>query len=310
MAGAVFSVSKSVWGRLRVAPARVRHAIARPATAVRDVVSSFGKTVADRASAMARVSLGLITRARDATSRLVQHEIARRAAVASARRAAAVRPTATSAPELHPGRAAAVVRIPTEQPTRARNTPAARPAVSRTADKHTAPPATASMPQFTDLEDTMATDPPYRFLALAGREGFVVIAKPECGNSDHSEFWLLDEPDSGILLTVVTSDRAVYEAILHYNLRTEDDALLQDTAPEHRDLDSRTIYVRESAVQHFRARCRRLRASGRLVRDWKVSPPIDLPHPSRSTDTGAILPARSSSSAVTTRVVSGLETGD
>jgi len=32
-------------------------------------------------------------------------------------------------------------------------------------------------------------------------------------------------------------------------------------------------------VEGLRARVRRLRATGRLVREWKVTPPIELPHP-------------------------------
>jgi hypothetical protein len=80
-----------------------------------------------------------------------------------------------------------------------------------------------------------------------------------------------------MLLTVVTSDLGVREAVLHYNLRTDDDGLLRRTPPEHRDLDSRTMYVRESAVEGLRARIRCLRATGALVREWKISPPIDLP---------------------------------
>jgi hypothetical protein len=142
------------------------------------------------------------------------------------------------------------------------------------------PAASAQQPP--DLEDTAASDPPFRYLALAAREGFVVVANSENGSGDHLEHWVLDEPEAGVLLTVITSDSAVRESTLHYNLRTDDDALLERTPPEHRDLDSRTIYVREPAVEHLRARCRRLRASGALVREWKVSPPIDLPHPSRT----------------------------
>jgi hypothetical protein len=90
----------------------------------------------------------------------------------------------------------------------------------------------------------------------------------------------MHERESGLRLIIVTTDDAVREATLHYNLRTEDDSLLRVTAPEHRDLESRTIYGREACLHDLRARCRRLRATGALERDWKVSPAMQLPVPS------------------------------
>jgi len=75
----------------------------------------------------------------------------------------------------------------------------------------------------------------------------------------------------------VTSDVAVVDATLHYNVRVKDDAVLRATRPEHRHLDSRTIYVRESCVESLRARCRHLRATGALERNWKVTPHIYPP---------------------------------
>jgi hypothetical protein len=78
-------------------------------------------------------------------------------------------------------------------------------------------------------------------------------------------------------LIVETTDAVVRSASLHYNLRTDDDALLRSTAPEHRDLDSRTIYGREDCLHELRARCRRLRAMGALERDWKVLPTVHQP---------------------------------
>ena len=160
----------------------------------------------------------------------------------------------------------------------------ARPSVRRIAE--TKPPAMVAAPpnQAPDLEDTTASDPPFRYLALAARDGFVLVTNSS--GSDRLDFWLLDDSDSGMLLTVVTSDVSVREAILHYNVRTEDDALLQRTPAEYRDLETRTIYVRESVVDQLRARTRRLRATGGLVREWKVSPPIELPHASRSSTMG------------------------
>jgi hypothetical protein len=129
-----------------------------------------------------------------------------------------------------------------------------------------------------DLEDTAATDGPYRYLALAGREGFEVSERIERGTPENPEtVWLLYEKESGLRLVVVTTDAAVREASLHYNLRTEDESVLRVTAPEHRDLESRTIYGREACLHDLRARCRRLRATGALERDWKVSPTFQQP---------------------------------
>jgi len=138
-------------------------------------------------------------------------------------------------------------------------------------------PAKAPAPAV-DNEDTTASDGPYRYLALARREGFEVSESIERGSAEHPEtVWLLHERESGIRLILVTTDEEVREASLHYNLRTDDDSLLRITAPEHRDLDSRTIYVRESCLHELRARCRRLRATGTLVREWKVAPSFE-PH--------------------------------
>jgi hypothetical protein len=129
-----------------------------------------------------------------------------------------------------------------------------------------------------DVEDTSASDGPYRYLALARREGFDVSEKIERGSPEHPEtFWLLYERESGLRLIVITTDEGVREASLHYNLRTEDDSLLRITAPELRDVESRTIYGREPCLHDLRARCRRLRATGALVRDWKVSPTFQHP---------------------------------
>jgi hypothetical protein len=128
-------------------------------------------------------------------------------------------------------------------------------------------------PPLADLEDTKATDGPYRYLALARREGFEVSEKIERGTLDRPEtVWLLHDATSGLRLFVVASDEEVREATLHYNLRTGDDSVLQATAPEHRDLKARVIYGREACLNGLRAKCRRLRATGALERDWKVSP--------------------------------------
>ena len=98
-------------------------------------------------------------------------------------------------------------------------------------------------------------------------------AKLERGTPDRPEtVWLLIEPSSGLRLTLVTNDEGVREANLHCNLRTDDESLLRATPPEYRDVESRTIYVREACLGSLRARCRRLRATGKLEPDWKVAP--------------------------------------
>jgi len=147
----------------------------------------------------------------------------------------------------------------------------ARPRVEVEGSKREAPKV-ARLP---DIEDTTASDGPYRYLALARREGFEVSENFERGTPEDSEtVWLLREKESGLRLIVVTTDEAVREASLHYNLRTDDDSVLETTAPELRDLASRTIYGREECLDGLRARCRRLRATGALERGWKVSPAL------------------------------------
>ncbi|HEX6052728.1 MAG TPA: hypothetical protein VFZ21_25860 [Gemmatimonadaceae bacterium] len=134
-------------------------------------------------------------------------------------------------------------------------------------------PARAVGAQMADHQDTKPSDRPDRYLALAMHEGFEVSVKTERGGPTSPEtFWLLHESESGLRLIVVTTDDAVRSASLHYNLRAGDDALLQSTAPEHCDPESRTIYGREECLHELRARCRRLRATGALERDWKVVP--------------------------------------
>jgi len=145
-------------------------------------------------------------------------------------------------------------------------------------ERQATPPVQVAPPASDDGEDTTASDQPYRYLALARREGFQVTTNSERAGAKGAEtVWLLNEPEHGIQVTLVTSDVAVLEANLHFNMRMKDAAVLRATRPEHRDLDSATIYVRESCVEGLRAKCRRLRASGALQRDWKVTPRIYPP---------------------------------
>ena len=154
-------------------------------------------------------------------------------------------------------------------PARAAAVEPVRPITQR---RHT-PPRVAD-----DGEDTTPSDHPYRYLALARREGFQVSANLERTGAEGAEtVWLLNEPEFGLQITLMTSDVAVVEANLHYNIRIKDDAVLRATSPGHRDLDSRTIYVHEPCLEGLRAKCRRLRATGALERDWKVAPRIYPP---------------------------------
>lgn len=129
-----------------------------------------------------------------------------------------------------------------------------------------------------DTEDTAAGDEPARFIELARAEGFFVAAEFNSGDrTGRAEtLWVLNEPYSGILLTVVGGDAEVVDASLHYNLHTDDAGVWQTPFPEHRDPESRTVYVRETCVDALRARCRRLRATNALEREWKVSPTMLL----------------------------------
>ena len=105
-----------------------------------------------------------------------------------------------------------------------------------------------------DNDDTTSSDRPDRFVALAQREGFVVWSQLKYGTTERAETaWALHQSELGLRLTLATSDEHVYKASLHYNLRVNDDALLQATAPEHRDLASRTIYVCEGCLDQLRA---------------------------------------------------------
>ena len=150
-----------------------------------------------------------------------------------------------------------------------------RPAAVERVEKRAAPPR---IRRVSDDDDTSASDDSARFIELARSEGFFVAtrfdAAGESGAAD--ALWVLNEPYSGLLLTVVTSGAEVVDASLHYNLHTDDAGLLRVPFPEHRDPDSKTIYVRETCVEGLRERCRRLRATNALVRDWKVAPSLSF----------------------------------
>jgi len=223
------------------------------------------KERADRAAEAAAKERAEAKRAADAAARERAEE--KRVADAAARERAEEKRAAEAAARERQEQKPPVLKL--EKPSIAK--PAGRPAAA----------AAANQTAIADLEDTNEWDPPFRYFALASREGFVLVTKPSGGSADQPESWTLEEPESGLLLTVLTSDRSVRESTLHYNVRTDDESLLHRTPPEYRDLESRTVYVREPAIEHLRARCRRLRAAGNLVPEWKVSPPIELRHPAR-----------------------------
>jgi len=126
----------------------------------------------------------------------------------------------------------------------------------------------------TDTDDTTSGDEPARYLEIARADGFFVAAKFEALNDKPGveTLWVLNEPFSGFLLTVVSTSDEVVDASLHYNLHTDDAGLQRTPFPEHRDPDSHTIYLRETCIEGLRAKCQRLRATNALLREWKVSP--------------------------------------
>lgn len=155
------------------------------------------------------------------------------------------------------------------------NAPLVRPAIRRKPDPHPTPPPRTSVRLITDADDTSISDTPDRYIELARADGFFVTATFDGANpSEQETLWVLNEPYSGLLITMVSDESRVIDASLHYNLHSESADLLQRSFPEHRDSASGTLYVRESCVERLRARCRSLRATGALEPQWKVAPAI------------------------------------
>jgi len=129
--------------------------------------------------------------------------------------------------------------------------------------------------------DTAPGDPLGHYIEVARSEGFFVVAQFQAQSATANEtLCLLSEPFSGLLLTLVTDDSQVVDAMLHFNVHTEDARFLAGAFPEHRDLESGTAYIRQSVVDGLRAQCRRLWETHALVREWKVTPTIFLLTPS------------------------------
>ncbi|MDF2774412.1 MAG: hypothetical protein K0S86_3912 [Geminicoccaceae bacterium] len=115
-----------------------------------------------------------------------------------------------------------------------------------------------------------------RFLEEARSVGFVVAESfSSVMPATRAEvLWVLVDRATGILLTIAASDTQVLDATFHYNLHTDDAGLLQTVFPEHCDVASQTIYVRETCLDSFASRFRRLRETPGLEHEWKVSPVI------------------------------------
>jgi len=129
-----------------------------------------------------------------------------------------------------------------------------------------------------DEDDTRMGDEPGRYIELARSEGFFIAARFETASEVHppETLWILNEPYSGLLLVVAATKSEVVDATLHYNLQTDDAGLERVAFPEHRDPESKTVYVRETCTDSLRARCRRLRATNALLREWRVTPTVSF----------------------------------
>jgi hypothetical protein len=154
------------------------------------------------------------------------------------------------------------------------------PAHPRAPASATSPPG--GEPHIGRHHDTSATDTPKDYLELAQRWGFVVAARyvTEKAPGQEETLWVLHHPRDGILLELLVDGSKILDATMHYNIRADDQSALAAAFPEHKDVDSRTLYAKESCVEGLIAKCRRLRRTQRLQREWKVSPAIYLltPH--------------------------------
>lgn len=134
----------------------------------------------------------------------------------------------------------------------------------------------------TDQTDTTRSDSPTRFVEVAELDGFYAAARFNTDEIRPSRevLWVLHDPYSGLLLLLHANDATVLDATLHYNIQTTDPEALKGAFSEHRDLDAQALYMREPCIDQLRAKCERLRASGTLLAEWKVRPPISFITPS------------------------------
>jgi hypothetical protein len=147
-------------------------------------------------------------------------------------------------------------------------------------DEHRAVPEKPRTPvrPVSDIGGTARSGAAGHLIEQARGEGFAFVASfasvPKTRRAE--TLWVLADSRAGILLIIAGTDTTVLDATLHYNLRADEAELLRTAFPEHRDLASRTIYVRETCLDRLSTRCRWLRETGRLEREWKVSPVIYL----------------------------------
>ena len=180
------------------------------------------------------------------------------------------------APRLADNGFADMPRAGQDEPVRRRARPGEKVAIVDDSDQRSAAPP--SRRRIAEDEDTAMGDDPGRFIEIARSEGFFVAARFDTSSETGAPqtLWILNEPYSGLLLAVVTSESEVIDATLHYNLQTDDAGLQRTPFPEYRNSESKTIYARETCMDSLRARCRRLRATSALVKDWKVTPRISF----------------------------------
>jgi hypothetical protein len=141
----------------------------------------------------------------------------------------------------------------------------------------------ASPPRpITDQTDTALGGSPTRFIEVAEHDGFYAAARFDTDETRPSRevLWVLHDPYTGLLLLLHANDATVLDATLHYNIQTTDPQALKSAFSEHRDLDAKALYMREPCIDQLRAKCERLRASGTLLAEWKVRPPISFITPS------------------------------
>jgi hypothetical protein len=129
-----------------------------------------------------------------------------------------------------------------------------------------------------DIDGTARSGAAGHLIEQARGEGFAMVASfASVARTKRAEtLWVLADSRAGILLIIAGTDTTVLDATLHYNLHADEAELLRTAFPEHRDLASRTIYVRETCLDRLSTRCRSLRETARLEREWKVSPVIYL----------------------------------
>ena len=74
--------------------------------------------------------------------------------------------------------------------------------------------------QIDDDDDTAPEDDPARYIDLARANGFFIAARFAAADdvAADEKLWVLNEPYSGMLLTVVSADAEVVNASLHYNV--------------------------------------------------------------------------------------------